>query len=109
MPQIFRFVNGGQLIQIINIVAAVFLKWIDGEIRNAERSQVLEKVCALTRIDAVVGQSAFYYHPGVTNMRPFYRYTEPRVARAPSARTDEHVVTFFFLQIFIHFFDIVHD
>ena len=55
MPQIFRFVNGGQLIQIINIVAAVFLKWIDGEIRNAERSQVLEKVCALTRIDAVVG------------------------------------------------------
>ena len=53
-PDSFRFLFGGQAVQVIDVVDAVVYKRVDGEVSYAERGQVLEKVRSLARVDAVV-------------------------------------------------------
>ena len=54
MSHKFGLVDGGQRVECCVVDVAVAEVWIDGEVSHAERGEILEKVCALTWIDAVV-------------------------------------------------------
>src|ERR1039457_2928739 len=64
------FVKRRRLVQVFNVVISLFNIRIDGKISYAERSQVLEKVCALAGIDAVIFQAGFHDQAGGRYLRP---------------------------------------
>ena len=83
MTKIFRLLYGRLRIQERLIEPTISLKWINRKIAHSERSQVLEEMGTLTRVYPIILQSAFHDHPCVTDMRPFHRNTQPRVAAPP--------------------------
>ena len=104
MTQEFRFVYRRLGIKEILIVNTVIHKSVDSEIAYSERSQVLEEVCALTRIYAVISQTGFHYHTGSRNMRPFHRNTQPCIAASPTSRTDKYIILTFIQELPVDFF-----
>ena len=77
------------------IVDAIAVEIIDGEIAHAKRGEVLEKVSALRRINAIVSQAGFDNDACSRDVWPFHRNSQPRIARSPSTRPYQDVVLAF--------------
>ena len=80
MTDVLRLVKGFAVVKKLCIVTSVAPERVYGEISHAQRSEILEKMCALARVDTVLLQSGFHNNACHTYLRPFYRYAEPMIA-----------------------------
>ena len=91
MAHVLRLFDGRQPVEDLLLEKTGTVVGIDGEVAHAERRQVLEEVGALRRIDVIVLQSRLDDDTGCRDVGPLDRHAQPRVAGAPTARTDEDV------------------
>ena len=76
----FCLFHGRHLVEDILSEDAVVVVSVDGEIANTEGGEILEEVCSLAWINAIVFQSRLHDKTCATNVRPLHWYAEPIVA-----------------------------
>ena len=91
MPQVAGFFHRRLYIQKLLIVDAIIHKSVNGKIAYPEGSQVLEEVCSLAGVDAIVRQSRLYNDFRARYVRPFHRNPQPRIATAPSSGPHQYI------------------
>ena len=74
------FLHGGHKVKNVLPEDAVVVVGVDGEVADTERSEVLEEVCALAWVNAIVLQSCLYDETCAADVWPLYGYAEPVVA-----------------------------
>ena len=92
MAHVLRFLYCWLSIEKLLIIDSVADIIVDSEVANAEAGQVLEEVCTLARVYTVICQPSLNDDLGGRNMRPLDWHAQPRVAAAPSARTNEDII-----------------
>src|ERR1700751_3514900 len=65
--------------------------WVDGEISNLKRGEVLEEVAALRGRDAKVAETGCYDHARSRDFVPLDWNAEPWFSRAPAAHANEQI------------------
>src|SRR5574344_1832285 len=109
MPQELCLLCCLHVIQKSFVEPSVILKRVDSEVANAKRSQVLKEMRALTRIDAVVFQSTFNNDARIADMRPFDRYSKPRIAASPASRSHKYITFFLSGETAVHLLYLVSN
>ena len=80
VADVLGFFHCRHLVEEVLTEDAVVVEGVDGEVADAEGGEVLEEVGSLAWVYPIVFQSRLHDEPCATDVRPFYRYSEPIVA-----------------------------
>ena len=85
------FRDGRHLVEDFLPIDAVVHESVYREVAHTEGGEVLEEMSALTGFDAIVLQTSLHNDFGGGDSRPLDGNAQPRVAGAPTPRSDQHI------------------